>query len=95
MPAIPQIRPVSDLRNRFRDISMMVHESDEPVYLTKNGRGDMVVMSLDAYEQNFFQSEIYIKLKEAEYQASSTKKRYSHDEVMDELRNEITNVMYI
>ena len=49
----------------------------------------MVVMSLEAYEQNLFQSEIYVKLKEAEYQASSTKKRYTHDEVMDELRNEI------
>ena len=89
MPAVPQIRPVSDLRNKFRDISKSVHESNEPVYLTRNGRGDMVVMSLEAYEQNLFHSEIYIKLKEAEFQVSSTKKRYTHDEVMDELRNEI------
>ena len=73
MPAIPEIRPVSDLRNRFRDISKIVHETNEPVYLTKNGRGDMVVMSLEAYEQNLFESEIYLKLKEAEYQAESTK----------------------
>ena len=87
MPAIPKIRPVSDLRNKFSDISKAVHNSNEPVYLTKNGRGDMVVMSLEAYEQNLFQSEIYIKLKEAEYQAVSTKKRYTHDEVMAELRN--------
>ena len=89
MPAIPQIRPVSDLRNKFSDISREVHESNEPVYLTKNGRGDMVVMSLEAYEQNLFQSEIYTKLKEAEYQAAATKKRYTHNEVMDELRNVI------
>jgi prevent-host-death family protein len=86
MPAIPEIRPVSDLRNRFSDISKIVHESNEPVYLTKNGRGDMVVMSLEAYEQNLFESEIYLKLKEAEYQASSTKKRYTHDEVITELQ---------
>ena len=85
MPSIPQIRPVSDLRNKFSDISRTVHASKEPVYLTKNGRGDMVVMSLEAYEKNLFQSEIYIKLKEAEYQASSTKKRYNHEEVMNEL----------
>ena len=46
-------------------------------------------MSFEAYEQNIFQSGVYLKLKEAEYQATSTKKRYSHDEVMTELRNEI------
>ncbi|MDR2717200.1 MAG: type II toxin-antitoxin system Phd/YefM family antitoxin [Treponema sp.] len=90
MPAIPNIRPVSDLRNKFTDISRSVHESDAPVFLTKNGRGDMVVMSLEAYEQNLFESEIYLKLKEAEYQAASVKKRYTHDEVMTELRNIIS-----
>jgi len=89
MPVIPKIRPVSDLRNKFKDISKTVHETNEPVYLTKNGRGDMVVMSIDAYEQNLFQSEMYVKLKEAEYQALSTKKRYTHDEVMTELKNVI------
>jgi len=89
MPTVPRIRPVSDLRNKFNDISNTVHESNEPVYLTKNGRGYMVVMSFEAYEQNLFQSEVYLKLKEAEYQATSTKKRYTHDEVMAELRGEI------
>ena len=89
MPAVPKIRPVSDLRNKFSDISRAVHESKEPVYLTKNGRGDMVVMSLEAYEQNLFESEIFNKLKEAEYQAASTKKRYTHNEVMAELRKVI------
>ena len=89
MPAAPKIHPVSDLKNKFNDISNAVHESNEPIYLTKNGRGDMVVMSFEAYEQNLFQSEVYLKLKEAEYQAASTKKRYTHDEVMAELRNEI------
>jgi len=89
MPVVPKIRPVSDLRNKFKDISKTVHESNEPVYLTKNGRGDMVVMSIDAYEQNLFQSEMYVKLKEAEYQAVSTKKRYTHDEVMTELQDVI------
>ena len=89
MPAIPKIRPISDLRNNFSDISKIVHESGEPVYLTKNGRGSMVVMSFEAYEQNLFETEIFLKLKEAEYQAATTKKRYTHDEVMTELRNVI------
>ena len=90
MPAIPKIRPISDLRNKFSDISRTVHESKDPVYLTRNGRGDMVVMSLEAYEQNLFEHEIYLKLKEAEYQAASVKKRYTHDEAMTELRNIIS-----
>ena len=90
MPAIPKIRPISDLRNKFSDISRTVHESNEPIYLTKNGRGDMVVMSFEAYEKSLFESEVFLKLKEAEYQAASSKKRYTHDEVMDELRNLIT-----
>ena len=90
MPTVPKIRPVSDLRNKFSDISRSVHESGDPVFLTKNGRGDMVVMSMEAYEQNLFESEIYLKLKEAEYQAASVKRRYTHDEVMTELRNIIS-----
>jgi len=89
MPAVPMIRPVSDLRNKFGDISKEIHKTNEPVFLTKNGRGDMVVMSIEAYEQNLFESEIYVKLKEAEFQAESTKKRYTHEEVMSELRNVI------
>ena len=87
MPAIPKIRPISDLRNNFKDISRTVHKSKEPIFLTKNGRGDMVVMSLEAYENNLFESEIYLKLKEAEYQAASTSKRYTHEEVITELKN--------
>jgi prevent-host-death family protein len=87
MPTIPQIRPVSDLRNNFSDISRQVHENAQPIFLTKNGRGDMVVMSIEAYEDNAFQSEIYHKLKEAEIQAESTSKRYTHSEVMDRLQN--------
>jgi len=87
MPTVPKIRPVSDLRNKFGDISKAVHESGTPIYLTKNGRGDMVVMSLEAYEKNLFEFEVYLKLKEAEYQAASTKKRYTHREVMAKLQN--------
>jgi prevent-host-death family protein len=86
MPSIPQIRPVSDLRNNFSAISRFVHETAEPVYLTKNGHSDMVVMSMEAYEQDAFRSEIYHKLKEAEIQAEATTKRYSHGEVMARLK---------
>ena len=87
---MPHIRPVSDLRNRFADISKTVHESAEPVFLTKNGYGDMVVMSMDAYEAKHFESEIYLKLKEAEFEAKTSEKRLSHEEVFSGLRSRIT-----
>lgn len=79
-----QIRPISDLRNKFADISKSVHETSEPVILTKNGYGDMVVMSYEAYENLEFQSEIYFRLKQAESEAEQTDVRYSHKQVMKE-----------
>ncbi len=90
---MPHIRPVSDLRNNFADISRIVHETAEPVFLTKNGHGDMVVMSIEAYERNLFETEIYLKLKEAELQAKSTDKRYSHKEVFEDLKTRIAEKM--
>ena len=48
---MPTIRPVSDLRNNFKEISEVCHENGEPVFLTKNGRGDMVVMSIAQFEK--------------------------------------------
>lgn len=83
---MPKIRPISDLRNSFADISKIVHESTEPVFLTKNGYGDMVVMSMEAYEEYQFESEVYFKLKEAELEAKTTSERFTNDEVFRELR---------
>ena len=57
------IRPISDLRNKFAEISRDVHESGEPVFLTKNGVGDMVVMSMETYEALEFDSRVYAKLQ--------------------------------
>ncbi len=80
------IRPVSDLRNNFADISKTVHETKQPVFLTKNGFGDMVVMSMEAYEDLRFESEVYSKLKEAEYEAELSNKRFSSKEVLKSMR---------
>ena len=84
------IRPVSDLRNNFSEISKVVHETQEPVFLTKNGYGDMVVMSIEAYEDKLFESEIYDKLKAAELEAKSTKTRISHEVLFSKLRRRIS-----
>lgn len=48
---MPMIRPSSDLRNKYNDISEYVNKTNEPVFITKNGYGDIVVMSIEAYEQ--------------------------------------------
>lgn len=87
-----QIRPVSDLRNHFADISKTVHEENEPIFLTKNGYGDMVVLSMEAYENLQLESEIYLKLKEAEMEAQYTDKCYSRVEAFKMLRQELAEM---
>lgn len=79
---MPNIRPVSDLRNHFAEITKEVQLSDEPVFLTKNGVGSLVVMSMESYEQNRYDSMVYDKLREAELQAVSTTERRSHEDVL-------------
>ncbi len=83
------IRPVSDLRNNFADISRIVHETAQPVFLTKNGYGDMVVLSMEAFENLQFESEIFFKLQEAEREAEMTDKRYSSKDVLRAMREAI------
>ncbi|MCD7739687.1 MAG: type II toxin-antitoxin system prevent-host-death family antitoxin [Lachnospiraceae bacterium] len=78
-----QIRPVSDLRNKFPEIENMVNEG-QPVYLTKNGYGAMVVLSLEQYSA--LTDDIEIKLDEADRQAASTDKRLSHETVFANAR---------
>ena len=83
------IRPVSELRNNFSEISKIVHETAQPVFLTKNGFGDMVVLSIEAYENLQFESEVYLKLQEAEKEAKLTDKRFSSKEILAELKGAI------
>ena len=61
-----RIRPISDLRNKSREISRICHETGEPVFITKNGEGDLVVMSLAAYERAEARLDLYRMLDEAE-----------------------------
>lgn len=86
---MPQIRPITDLRNKFADISKIVHENAEPVFLTKNGYGDMVVMSIEAYEKMNLDNIIFEKLKEAVIVAESTDERYDFEQVSEEMRKKL------
>lgn len=83
------IRPVSDLRNNFAEISKVVHETEQPVFLTKNGYGDMVVLSMEAFEKLQFESEVYFKLQAAEKEAELTDTRYSSKEILKAMKEAI------
>ena len=78
-----QIRPVSDLRNKFPEIEDLVDEG-QPVYLTKNGHGAMVVLSLRQYAD--LTDEVELKLDEADRAAELSGTRLSHDDVFASLR---------
>lgn len=81
------IRPVSDLRNKFPEIEETVLGSNSPVFLTKNGYGTMVLMSLEQYSA--LTDTVERKLDEADAYATSTSVRLSKDEVFDKVRNRI------
>lgn len=86
---MPNIRPVSDLRNNFKQISELCHKEGEPVFLTKNGKGDMVVMSQALYEKQNALLELYQKLGEAELESESTNNKITHKELMKELNDKL------
>ncbi len=86
---MPIIRPISDLRNNFNQISEVCHKDGEPVFITKNGQGDLVVMSLALYEKQQAQLELYQKLAEAEQESNNNALKISHKDFMKQLRQRI------
>ena len=83
---MPNIRPISDLRNHFAEITRDVQATGEPVFLTKNGVGSLVVMSMEAYETKRYEAVVYDCLREAELEARSTDVRYSHEQVTQDVQ---------
>ncbi len=69
---MPQIIPIRDLKNTSK-ISQMCQEATEPIYITKNGYGDMVIMSVKMYEEKLFMLDVYKKLATAEAQIAEGK----------------------
>jgi len=88
------IRPVSDLRNKYTEIEDLVLNKDEAIYLTKNGYGTMVVMSIERYSQLLDEIEYnkYIEnaLDEADKEADNPNaKYYTHEEMFDKIRRNL------
>ena len=81
------IRPVSDLRNKFPEIEHTVLKNGEPVYLTKNGYGSMVLLSLEQYAA--LTDDVELALDEADKAAELSDVRYSDNEVFSRVRGRI------
>ncbi len=69
---MPRIIPIRDLKNTS-EISKLCHSSREPIFVTKNGYGDMVIMSMSAYEEKMFIHDVYEKIDAAEDQIKEGK----------------------
>ena len=80
------IKPISELRNNFNEISQLCHQQKESIYMTKNGKGDLVVLSMAKYEEIEAKLDLYQILGVAEEQRRNTDKRYTHEEVMAHMR---------
>lgn len=85
---MPNIKSSTDLRNKYNEISMFCHESREPVYITKNGQGDLAVMSIEAYEALNGRLELYRLLDEGRAAVMEGRKR-PLDDVMRDIRQEL------
>jgi len=82
---VPTIRPISELKNTT-NISNLCHEVKAPVFITKNGYSDLVIMSIDTYERNMTSLEIQSKLDEAEEQIELDLSTKNHKEIISSLR---------
>ncbi|MCM1159482.1 MAG: type II toxin-antitoxin system Phd/YefM family antitoxin [Bacteroidales bacterium] len=81
---MPQIIPIKDLKNTS-EISEMCHAVSEPIYITKNGYGDMVLMSMETYESQYNREKIYRELEISERQIEEGK-ILDAKEALDSLR---------
>jgi prevent-host-death family protein len=86
---MPIIKPISDLRNKANEISKLVHQRNEPIFITKNGEGDMVLMSLAKYGELQRKLELYGKLAIAQAEAEDGKRGRPLSHVMKDLRKRI------
>jgi len=83
---MPIIKPISSLRNKTREIASICHDQDEPVYLTTNGEGDLVVMSIEHYEKMNAKIALFEKLGVAQSPSATGAKGITHSQMMQKLR---------
>ena len=86
---MPRIRPISDLRNNAAEISDFCRQTREPVYITRNGSGDMVVMNLEEYERQMALIDLYSKIAVAEREIAAGAEGEDFLTVAQKLRGQV------
>ena len=81
---MPLIRPSSDLRNNYNEISTFCHQTNRPVYITKNGTGDLAIMSIELYELLTDRHTLYKELKKG-INSLDKGEKFSEEDVYEEL----------
>lgn len=87
---MPTIKSSTDLRNNYNEISTFCHETKEPVFITKNGRGDLAVMSIDLFNKLMGKYELYSSLSQSESDFNNNR-TLSFEESMRNLREELND----
>jgi len=83
------IKPISDLRNKSNEISELAHQSGEPIYITKNGEGNLVVLSIHEYRKLQLRLDLFGKLAVAQSQLDAGEKGRKYQDVLKEARKKI------
>ena len=91
---MPIIKPISDLRNKSNEISELANTSNEPIFITKNGEGDLVVMSMAHYSKLQKKLDLYSKLAVAQFQKAAGDKGRTLSSVMKDMRRLMHEATY-
>ncbi|HKJ85341.1 MAG TPA: type II toxin-antitoxin system prevent-host-death family antitoxin [Spirochaetia bacterium] len=86
---MPMIRPSADLRNRYVEISEYCHTHDQPVFVTRNGTGDLAVMSIELYERLIGRQELYAALEKG-IRDEESGRTVAADDVIQRTREQLT-----
>ena len=79
---MPNIIPIRDLKNTGA-VSQLCRETNEPIYITKNGYGDMVIMSMRVFEERLFMQDVYVKLAESEADITAGRTKDAKESLKD------------
>ena len=86
---MPHIHSITELKNNFNQLADICSNGNEPVFLTSKGHGEFVLLSHAGYEMMQAKLDLYQKLDEAELESRNSSVRFTHDEVMQQLRSRL------